>query len=131
MIILYNPRAAESKARLPISVLSLAAVFEGRYKWRLVDGNVDRHADQTIADLLLADPNQFPVLPYEKANVPRYLGRTMLGSRTISYNSSQGCPFSCSFCAITKVYWARWLPEKAERTVATIRWLQQRYGING
>src|SRR5689334_12137805 len=29
MIILYNPRAAETKRRLPLSVLSLAAVFEG------------------------------------------------------------------------------------------------------
>ena len=234
MIILYNPRAAESKQRLPLSVLSLAAVFEGRYPWTLVDGNIDPQAGQTILDLIekdpsikyllvtvmpgpqlsravphtravkarfphittiwggyfatghtatvladpaidyvvrnqgeltilellealehggalstiqglsyreqgaiqtnrdraLSDPNQFPVIPYDKVDVPRYLGRTMLGRRTISYHSSQGCPFSCSFCAVTKTYWARWLPEKVERTVGTIRMLQQRYGID-
>jgi len=235
MIILYNPRSAESKQRLPLSVLALAAVFEGRYPWQLVDGNVDADAGNTILRLLdadpglhyllvtvmpgpqlsravphtravkarfpgvstiwggyfptghtdvvladpaidfvvrnqgeltilellaaleqgapldgikglswrkagqvvhnparpLADPNQFPVLPYAKVDVPRYIDRTMLGSRTISYNSSQGCPFACSFCAVTKAYWARWLPEQPERTVATVRMLQDRYGVNG
>jgi hypothetical protein len=35
MILLYNPRATEFKYRLPISVLSLAAVFEGKYDWCL------------------------------------------------------------------------------------------------
>ena len=40
MILLYNPRATEFKYRLPLSVLSLAAVFEGIHPWRIVDGNV-------------------------------------------------------------------------------------------
>jgi anaerobic magnesium-protoporphyrin IX monomethyl ester cyclase len=235
VIILYNPRAAENKPRLPISVLSLAAVFEGKYPWRLVDGNLDKDACDTIIDMLehdpdvryllvtvmpgpqlsravphtraikarfpnltvvwggyfpsghtdtvladpsidyavrnqgeltilelldaletgkpldsiqglswrkdgkivhnhqrpLADLNRFPILPYEKVDMRRYLGRTMLGSRTISYHSSQGCPFSCSFCAVTKVYWARWLAEEPARTVDTIHRLQSTYGING
>jgi radical SAM superfamily enzyme YgiQ (UPF0313 family) len=234
MIILYNPRAAETKRRLPLSLLSLAAVFEGRYPWTLVDGNADPNAAQTILDLLekdssikyllvtvmpgpqlsravphtravkarfphittvwggyfpsshpdvvmadpavdylvrnqgeltilellealehggsldgikgltyrengeirhnparpLTDPNQFPVIPYERVDVPSYFGRTMLGQRTLSYHSSQGCPFTCSFCAVTKTYWGRWLPEKADRTVSTIRWLHDRYGAD-
>jgi radical SAM superfamily enzyme YgiQ (UPF0313 family) len=235
MIILYNPRSAESKQRLPLSVLALAAVLEGRYPWHLVDGNLDKEADSTIqrmiaedpsiryllvtvmpgpqlsravphtraikarfphittvwggyfptghTDVAMADPaidyivrnqgeltllemlealeqgkpldgikglsyrvdgkivhnpqrpladlNQFPVVPYEKVDVNRYIGRTMLGNRTISYHSSQGCPFDCSFCAVTKVYSARWLPEHVDRTLDTIRMLRDRYGING
>ena len=31
MILLYNPRVVGTKQRLPISILSLAAVFEGQY----------------------------------------------------------------------------------------------------
>jgi anaerobic magnesium-protoporphyrin IX monomethyl ester cyclase len=52
----------------------------------------------------LMDINEFPVLPYEKIPVARYVKPTMLGSRTLSYHSSQGCPFTCSFCAVTKNY---------------------------
>ncbi|HET6313319.1 MAG TPA: radical SAM protein [Chloroflexia bacterium] len=235
MILLYNPRATEFKYRLPISVLSLAAVFDGKYEWRIVDGNIDpdagdtllamlerdpgikyllvtvmpgpqlthavphtravkarfphvtlvwggyfpsSHADvvlrepsidyavrsqgeNTILELLdtlenggspagvdglsyreggeirhnrarkLADPNDFPVLPYEKANVPRYLKNTILGNRTISYHSSIGCPFTCSFCSVTKNYAGRWLAEKPERTIETVRYLHDRFGVNG
>ena len=65
----------------------------------------------------LVDPNHYPVLPYQKVHVPSYLSRTILGTRTISYHSSQGCPFTCSFCAVTKTYWGRWLPEKVDRTL--------------
>src|SRR5690349_12663835 len=57
MIILYNPRAAETKPRLPLSVLSLAAVFGDRFPWTLVDGNLDHNAGQTILDLLEKDPS--------------------------------------------------------------------------
>ncbi|HUP27779.1 MAG TPA: B12-binding domain-containing radical SAM protein, partial [Chloroflexia bacterium] len=235
MILLYNPRATEFKYRLPISVLSLAAVFEGKYPWRVIDGNTDpdagksildaiehdpsikyllvtvmpgpqllravpdtravkarfphitvvwggyfpsSHADVVLADHAidyavrsqgevtilelidalehggsvegvdglsyrqdgrikhnkarkLTDPNEFPVLPYEKANVPAYLKQTVLGSRTISYHSSIGCPFTCSFCSVTKNYNGRWLAETPERTVSTIRRLHTEYGING
>ncbi|HMA35118.1 MAG TPA: B12-binding domain-containing radical SAM protein, partial [Chloroflexia bacterium] len=57
MLILYNPRAAESKHRLPISILSLAAVFEGHYPWMVVDGNLDPDAGTTLLRLLEADPS--------------------------------------------------------------------------
>lgn len=235
MILLYNPRAAESKPRLPISILSLAAVFEGKFDWKLVDGNLDADAGNTLISTIeqnpdikyllvtvmpgpqltravphtrtvkarfpnitiiwggyfptghpdvclrepaidfvvrsqgeltilelfealengtplsevdglsyrdngefkhnrnrkLTDVNAFPRLPYEKVNVENYIKRTMLGSRTLSYHSSQGCPFTCSFCAVTKGYFGRWLAEKPERTIETVRWLHDRYGMNG
>ncbi|MGA7731729.1 MAG: radical SAM protein [Chloroflexia bacterium] len=235
MILLYNPRAAEFRWRLPISVMSLAAVFEGKYDWRIIDGNLDKDAgntlistiesnpdlkyllvtvmpgpqltravphtraikarfphitviwggyfpssfpevclrdpaidyvvrsqgELTILELLdalenggslesidglsymdggtykhnrnrkLVSPDTFPLLPYEKVPVHRYVKSTMLGTRTLSYHSSQGCPFTCSFCSVTKNYFGRWLPEKPERTINTIRWMHEKYGMNG
>src|SRR4051794_18052544 len=235
MILLYNPRATEFKYRLPLSVLSLGAVFEGKYSWQIVDGNVDNRAgqnlieaiernpeikyllvtvmpgpqlshavphtravkarfpnvtvvwggyfpsshtatvladpavdfvvrsqgEQTILELLdvlehggslaaidglsyrengairhnksrkLTDPNNLPGLPYEKVDVRQYLKNTILGNRTTSYHSSIGCPFTCSFCSVTKNYFGRWLAEKPERTIDTVRMLQERYGVNG
>src|SRR5437762_3031381 len=56
MILLYNPRATEIKYRLPLSVLSLGAVFEGKYPWQIVDGNVDANAGQTLLDMVERDP---------------------------------------------------------------------------
>src|SRR4051812_37161235 len=235
MILLYNPRATEIKYRLPLSILSLGAMFEGKYPWQIVDGNVDNNAGQTLLDTIerdpsikylmvtvmpgpqlthavphtravkerfphitvvwggyfptshadvvlrdsaidyvvrsqgeltimellevlesggslaavdgisyrtdgktkhnkarkLVDPNAFPVIPYEKVDVREYLKRTILGDKTTSYHSSIGCPFTCSFCAVTKSYAGRWMAESADRTVETVRWLHDRYGVNG
>jgi hypothetical protein len=71
------------------------------------------------------------VLPYEKVDVTKYLKNTVLGTRTVSYHSSIGCPFTCSFCAVTKNYAGRWMAETPERTIDTVRWLHGKYGING
>lgn len=40
-VILFNPRAAEHKPRIPNSILSLAATLEGKYDYVLVDGNLE------------------------------------------------------------------------------------------
>jgi anaerobic magnesium-protoporphyrin IX monomethyl ester cyclase len=41
-ILLINPRMCKPRAvRLPLSVLALGAVLEGRYRYRIIDGNVD------------------------------------------------------------------------------------------
>lgn len=41
-ILLFNPRSARSKRRIPNSILSIAASVEGLYEWVLVDGNCER-----------------------------------------------------------------------------------------
>ena len=42
MIVLFNPRATKPRnCRLPLSVLALAAVLEGREEYEIVDGNVE------------------------------------------------------------------------------------------
>lgn len=38
-ILLFNPRSARSKCRIPNSVLQVAAAVDGRYDWVIVDGN--------------------------------------------------------------------------------------------
>lgn len=54
MIVLYNPLSTTpGKQPLPLSLMSLAAVLEGREPWQLVDGNLIR--DPAAAILELAD----------------------------------------------------------------------------
>lgn len=61
MIILFNPRATRARnCRLPLSVLALAAVLEGKEEYAIVDGNVD--ADPTSAILKLIDRNKVEML---------------------------------------------------------------------
>ena len=53
MIVLYNPKATRYRnRRFPLSVLSLAAVLEGREDYSIVDGNLDLHPTETILTLL-------------------------------------------------------------------------------
>lgn len=53
MIILFNPRATRPRnRRLPLSVLALAAVLEGREEYEIVDGNIDDNPIHTILRLI-------------------------------------------------------------------------------
>src|SRR5690242_2597219 len=203
-ILLFNPRSAIAKHRVPNSILNIAATIDGQYDWVIVDGNreqdpygkissfLDRgefkyvgftvmpgpqvkqaipiakkireyypgsimtwggyfptnhykavlnsgyvdfvfngpgdhafpqliHAleqgapydliknlvyksgDKIIKNIKeeLIDQDSLPPLPYDKLDqqysIEKYLGRTYLGSKTLAYHSSIGCPFTCSF----------------------------------
>jgi len=53
MIVLFNPRATKPRnRRLPLAVLAIAAVLEGREDYEIVDGNVDDNPVATISQLI-------------------------------------------------------------------------------
>ncbi len=55
MIVLLNPRSTRMRnRRLPLSVLALAAVLEGREDYQIVDGNLDENPAETILELIRA-----------------------------------------------------------------------------
>ena len=72
----------------------------------------------------LLDQNKLAPLPYTKLNefypVKNYLAKTFMGSTTLSYHSSMGCPFTCSFCAIVPISMQH---GKENRLKASIRML--------
>ncbi|HVD96653.1 MAG TPA: radical SAM protein [Cytophagaceae bacterium] len=82
----------------------------------------------------LYDQDTLPALPYDLLNnfypVQKYLGKTYLGTKTIAYHSSVGCPFTCSFCAVVPIYNARWKGKSAENIYKDIRYLKDTYGGN-
>jgi anaerobic magnesium-protoporphyrin IX monomethyl ester cyclase len=82
----------------------------------------------------LYDPDELPPLPYAKLNsfypLRRYLGKTYLGSKTIAYHSSMGCPFKCSFCAVVPIYNARWRGKSAPLIYKDIKYLKDNFGGN-
>jgi anaerobic magnesium-protoporphyrin IX monomethyl ester cyclase len=236
-VLLFNPRSANSKPRIPNSILSIAASIEGSYEYVIVDGNMESDPAQKIFSYLskggfkyfgctampgpqlkqaipiskkvreqypgitiiwggyfasnqpgvvlnsgfvdfvvngpgdrsfpalvtalengtpyelipnlvytnegllvktrkdeLYDQDELPALPYERLNqfypVKRYLGKTYLGTKTIAYHSSFGCPFKCSFCAVVPIYNARWKGKSAELIYKDIKFLRDNYGGN-
>ncbi len=76
-------------------------------------------------------PGSLPWYPYDKIDVSRYVGRSYLGQRVLSHNSSFGCPFACNFCAVVALAQRRWLPESAERLDHIVTYMQQRWQIDG
>ncbi len=53
MIILFNPRATKPRnRRLPLSILSIAAILEGREEYMIVDGNVEDDPTSVIDTLI-------------------------------------------------------------------------------
>ena len=78
----------------------------------------------------LIQPDELPSLPYNRIDVHRYIGKTYLGSRTLSYHSSYGCPFECGFCAIVPIYKARWLGRSGEKMADDIEKLIRDYSSN-
>jgi anaerobic magnesium-protoporphyrin IX monomethyl ester cyclase len=236
-ILLFNPRSANSKPRIPNSILSIAASVEGLFEYVIVDGNLETDpagkifaclaqggfgyfgctsmpgpqlkqsipiskkirefypeitiiwggyfasnqsqvvlqsgyvdfvingpGDKAFPALVQAleagqpidgignliylsngeivktkkdelyDPDELPSLPYERLDqfypIKKYLGKTYLGTRTIAYHSSFGCPFKCSFCAVVPIYNARWRGKSAALIYKDIKWLKDHFGGN-
>lgn len=88
----------------------------------------------TTAKDEIYEQDDLPALPYQKLNsfypIEKYLGRTYLGSKTIAYHSSFGCPFTCSFCAVVPIYNARWKGKSANMIYSDIMYLKNNFGGN-
>lgn len=88
---------------------------------------------KTVAEALL-DQDTLPKFPYDYLNsfypVRNYLAKTFMGGKTLSYHSSMGCPFSCSFCAVVPIYNARWKGMSAARIYEDVKYFKEKYNID-
>jgi anaerobic magnesium-protoporphyrin IX monomethyl ester cyclase len=75
-------------------------------------------------------PQKLPPWNFERVEVPRYIRPTFLGSRTLGYHSSYGCPFFCNFCAVVNMVNGRWLPQSAEAVADIAHLYKQKWGVN-
>lgn len=71
-----------------------------------------------------------PWYPYDKIDVSRYIGKSYLGNRVLSHNTSFGCPFACNFCAVVPLAKRRWLPESGTRVGEIAHHLKRQYQID-
>jgi len=82
----------------------------------------------------LIDQDSLPPLPYDKLNtfypIPKFLGKTYLGEKTLAYHSSIGCPFTCSFCAVVPIYEARWKAKSAQQVYKDVKYIKDKWGAD-
>lgn len=115
---------------------ALLDALENNKPYEMIHNLVYRSGEQVIRAKKdeLYEQDELPPLPYEKLDrfypIRRYLGKTYLGTRTIAYHSSVGCPFTCSFCAVVPIYNARWKGKSAALIYKDIKYLKDRYGGN-
>lgn len=236
-VLLFNPRSAKWKHRIPNSILQVGASIDGKYPYHFVDGNMEHDPEQSIFHLIenesisclgvtvmpgpqlsqaipiskkvralypnvtivwggyfasnqhkvclesgfvdyvingpgdtafpsllqalvngepvhtirnliflengkvvqttketLPNMDNLPAFPYQKLHeqypLEKYLGKTFLGNKTLSYRSSFGCPFTCSFCAVLPIYNARWKGMSAERIARDVLWFKDHYDVD-
>src|SRR5579862_1887338 len=51
-VLLFNPRSAVNKYRIPNSILNIAASINGKYEWAIVDGNREYDSFEKISSYL-------------------------------------------------------------------------------
>lgn len=77
----------------------------------------------------LMELDQFPPTPYDIIDIEKYMVPD-LGTRSMKYFSSQGCPFGCGFCAETSMYGRGWMGFSPERVVDDLERLVKDHGVN-
>jgi anaerobic magnesium-protoporphyrin IX monomethyl ester cyclase len=115
----------------------LVDALENNKPYELIKNLVYRSGDSVIKNSKedLIDQDSLPPLPYDKLDKlypidKYYLGKTFLGTRTLAYHSSIGCPFTCSFCAVVPTYEARWKAKSAQHVYRDIKFIKEKWGAN-
>src|SRR5689334_15989609 len=102
-ILLFNPKSADAKHRIPNSILSIAASIEGKHDWVIVDGNCEADPLRKIESYL--DTGNF-----------RYLGFTVMPGPQLR----QAIPIAKSIkerYPHTKMIWGGYFPSTQSETV--------------
>jgi radical SAM superfamily enzyme YgiQ (UPF0313 family) len=85
--------------------------------------------DNPVQPLTTLD--ELPDLPYHRVPMERYIHPNYLGRRTMAHNTSFGCPFACSFCAVVAMSNRRWLAQSPARMERVMRHLVTTYRVDG
>ncbi len=109
-----------------VAALKAGASVEsvGSLCWKQ-DGRIVHNASGAMTPL-----DDLPDLPYHRVDMRQYVHANYLGRRTVAHNSSFGCPFACSFCAVVAMSNRRWLAQSAARIERAVRHLVTTYGVD-
>jgi radical SAM superfamily enzyme YgiQ (UPF0313 family) len=96
------------------------------------DGEVVKTACRQTVDI-----DQLPPLPFELVDVDRFVmlysagfEAQLSGRRGVTYYTSYGCPFSCSFCSEPLTSNRRWFTKSPERVIEEISVLREKFNVD-
>ncbi|MBN1823322.1 MAG: B12-binding domain-containing radical SAM protein [Endomicrobiales bacterium] len=69
-------------------------------------------------------------IDYGEIDVEKYIFRQPWGDRTIGMIASMGCPYDCTFCAVSVVYKRHTYYRDIDRVISDIDYLVAKHGIN-
>ncbi len=100
------------------TLLELAEALDRGGRGRDVPGVFDReggrHRGQTL------DLDALPPVPWHLLRSPRYHVHTF-GRKTVSLETTRGCPHTCGYCYNTVVHGSRWRAMSAGRALEAVR----------
>jgi radical SAM superfamily enzyme YgiQ (UPF0313 family) len=108
-------------------ILNTVAGLSWRSRMPSADGPAEI-VDNPVQPLTSLD--DLPDLPYHRVEMRDYIHANYLGRRCVAHNSSFGCPFACSFCAVVAMANRRWIAESPQRMERTLRHLVATYDVD-
>ncbi|MBL7931194.1 MAG: B12-binding domain-containing radical SAM protein [Bacteroidia bacterium] len=102
-VLLFNPRAQNHKARIPNSILQVAASIEGKYNYYIVDGNLEKDPESVIFKYL------------ERGDITYFASTVMPGPQL-----KQAIPISKKIrerYPLIKIIWGGYFPSNHPATV--------------
>jgi radical SAM superfamily enzyme YgiQ (UPF0313 family) len=91
--------------------------------YKTSDGRVVHNAPRATVNI-----SELPPKAYHLVDIGPY--EALCGRRWIYYTSSHGCPYDCSFCSNASLYGRAWNALPAERVVAEVVELAQRFRLD-
>jgi anaerobic magnesium-protoporphyrin IX monomethyl ester cyclase len=113
------------RTRIPNSKFQIPNSAIPGLSWKDREGRVVHHQAGPMIAL-----DDLPDLPYGRVDMDSYIQPTYLGKRTVAHNSSFGCPFACSFCAVVAMTNRRWLAQSPGRMERVLRHLVKTYRVD-
>jgi anaerobic magnesium-protoporphyrin IX monomethyl ester cyclase len=102
-VLLFNPRSANTKPRIPNSILAAAASIEGKYEYAIVDGNLEDNPLEKIFSYL------------SKGDV-KYFGATVMPGPQLKQSIPITKAIREKFPEV-KIIWGGYFPSNHAKTV--------------
>ncbi len=108
-IILYHPRSATGKHRVPMSLLALGSMLENRFNYEIVDGNFFRDPFKQLSDVI-------------ERNGSTVLGMTIMPGPQLQEAIPLVCDFRERFPKL-KIIWGGYFPSNHTDVVLRSGWV--------